>query len=724
MNNRYIAALVLFVLVFISFHVGMSYAARKPDVTSYDAELLQNAIGFNIKWQSEYPVTLIRISAGNKSQKFELDEYDDNIRDPRGYHGESSLVVDIDMLGFFDKYVSYIIQLEDDLGRKSRWVKGRIKVPRMIDRDHEEEEKDVLVKGYVDKSPAKRPGGMIERVLEVMERHDTTPYLHRIKVNHGPDRRISITAKANDDKGLKEIRIKILDMKGDIIDEQNFTDLGKVWEGTSKPVRLEPGNYTALVRAIDTGNNQKERREAFSIAAETGSLHVSITPPPEPLTPTATPEPIRTAQPVVPPPPAKEKKTKPAPLPEPPTPTATPEPIRTAQPVVPPPPAKEKKTKPAPPPEPSTPTATPEPIRTAQPVVPPPPAKEKKTKPAPPRVKPRVRLSSTAIKRGDTIHEYGSGFTPNGQVVMYFDCPDRRTVKVSTKADRGGAYDYTYTMPQNALTGTYYYYAKDVTTNLLSSKLRYTVSARFKNGDLLRAGIHYYIFNEGKAYHIPNPTTFEALGFDWNKYKSVSQGDISNIQGPPIPDTPWGGLIRAQSGDKGRVYLVWQGRHHIPDPATARDLRGPKWDSYINLGPTGKGNTWATAQVRAIPTKAGIKKSSDWSKPHPFVDGHCTDYIARKRKISWGGHAGLWLKNAKEWHKFNFYTDTGRKRPVPGSIMVTSESKHGHVAFVESVGESKFTVSDWNYCKSPCLYKKKIRTLDLGRVPYLKGFIY
>lgn len=67
--------------------------------------------------------------------------------------------------------------------------------------------------------------------------------------------------------------------------------------------------------------------------------------------------------------------------------------------------------------------------------------------------------------------------------------------------------------------------------------------------------------------------------------------------------------------------------------------------------------------------------------------------MASKIHVSWGGNAKAWLANAQAQGK------TITKKAVPGSIVVTTDSRFGHVALVESVNESGFTVSEMNYEK-------------------------
>ncbi|MEA3280352.1 MAG: hypothetical protein U9Q38_07115, partial [Thermodesulfobacteriota bacterium] len=274
--------LVKFILPFLAFlliYAVVSYAARRPDIISYDAELLQNAVSINVKWQSEYPVVLVKVFAGNKSKEVTLDEYDDNIKDAHGYHGETSLIVDTGPIGYSDKYVSYIIQIKDDLGRKSRQVSGRVKVQQAGDREHEYREGEHAVREYVDKPPEEQPVGMIDKVLKVMERHDTPPVLKPLKTTNYGRKGFAVFTEAIDDKGLKEIKIRILDKSGQVVGEQTLSDLGKVWQGTSRTFSVKPGTYKVVAQAVDTGGNTSPERTREIVIAEAGGfLTVSIVP--------------------------------------------------------------------------------------------------------------------------------------------------------------------------------------------------------------------------------------------------------------------------------------------------------------------------------------------------------------------------------------------------------------------------------------------------------------
>ncbi len=107
-------------------------------------------------------------------------------------------------------------------------------------------------------------------------------------------------------------------------------------------------------------------------------------------------------------------------------------------------------------------------------------------------------------------------------------------------------------------------------------------------------------------------------------------------------------------------------------------------------------------------------KESGAGAGHRFPYGYCTWYVAQRKYVPWGGNAGSWLSNARAYGKA-----TGRV-PKPGAIVVTGESRWGHVAVVESVKRSSFTISEMNYRG---FGKKSTRTLSTNsRV--VRGFIY
>jgi surface antigen len=103
------------------------------------------------------------------------------------------------------------------------------------------------------------------------------------------------------------------------------------------------------------------------------------------------------------------------------------------------------------------------------------------------------------------------------------------------------------------------------------------------------------------------------------------------------------------------------------------------------------------------------------SKGHRFPYGQCTWYVSTRFYVPWGGNAKAWLANA------GAYGYSTGKTPVPGSIVVTSESRfYGHVAFVESVTPSTITISEMNFVGWA---RKSIRVLDRNS-GVIRGYIY
>ncbi len=105
--------------------------------------------------------------------------------------------------------------------------------------------------------------------------------------------------------------------------------------------------------------------------------------------------------------------------------------------------------------------------------------------------------------------------------------------------------------------------------------------------------------------------------------------------------------------------------------------------------------------------------------PYPatgFPAGWCTWYVATKRNVTWRGDAGYWYYNAS--------AQGYPVGPTPkvGSIMVTWESWAGHVAYVESVPDGSWVVSEMNWIAFNVIDERTIKPGQLGGK--LVGFIY
>jgi len=237
-----------------------SYAREKPDIIQYDATYLEDAISVNVHWQSPNPVVMVKVSAGKEQKEIEVDEYD-NRRNPHGYSGEVTVVVDLEP-GVERKYVNYVIQLRDDIGQRSRQVIGKIKLAKEVSEAPPEE-------APLEEPPAEveqQPTDIVDKLIAVAERHDSAPFMNKVKITRISKGKVNFTSKASDDKGLREVIFRIYDKDGNMVKEQILTDLGTIWQGTTKTFTLADGNYKIIAQAVDTsGNTSREKITKFTI---------------------------------------------------------------------------------------------------------------------------------------------------------------------------------------------------------------------------------------------------------------------------------------------------------------------------------------------------------------------------------------------------------------------------------------------------------------------------
>lgn len=114
-------------------------------------------------------------------------------------------------------------------------------------------------------------------------------------------------------------------------------------------------------------------------------------------------------------------------------------------------------------------------------------------------------------------------------------------------------------------------------------------------------------------------------------------------------------------------------------------------------------------------TVGGYGGSVTAASGNRFPYGYCTWYVYNRRPVPWLGNAWEWFGNAQAagWR-------TGQT-PRAGGIMVTWESRWGHVAYVESVAaDGSWTVSEMNFVGWGIISSRTIRP---GGVPLI-GFIY
>lgn len=156
----------------------------------------------------------------------------------------------------------------------------------------------------------------------------------------------------------------------------------------------------------------------------------------------------------------------------------------------------------------------------------------------------------------------------------------------------------------------------------------------------------------------------------------------------------YNGLENAEDIDEGQMIIIPAGR--IPD--------APKPAVSLSKDPS-----------KVKPQGALKPKIVNNGTGHLFPWGYCTWYVATKLHIPWGGNAKNWLANAEA------YGAVISQTPAVGAIVVTTDNKrYGHVAYIESIDENGFTVSEMNYQKFG-----KINTRWINKNSrIIRGFIY
>ncbi len=183
---------------------------------------------------------------------------------------------------------------------------------------------------------------------------------------------------------------------------------------------------------------------------------------------------------------------------------------------------------------------------------------------------------------------------------------------------------------------------------------------KLKEGDLIRPGDVLKILPiSGVEHKVANKENIGAIA---KKYKAKSEDIIV------YNSLPASGEIKAGE------YLI------VPNgvmPAAPKPIK-PKAAAQNNH----EENVWVNP----------VGNSGDSAKSHKFPWGQCTNWVAQKRYIPWGGDAKRWLANAQA---YGFKTG---KTPAVGAIVVTTENaRYGHVAYVLAIGEDTITFSEMNY---------------------------
>ena len=320
MGNEMKRILPIACLIFVLIAVN-AFAGSKPEITKCDIHYSNNAINANIHWQSENPVTKVKIFTGPELKEIAVDEYD-NRRNPQGYSGEVSAVIPITTPG---EFVAYVVQVEDDLHQKSEQTVGKvaaitkldpmaaaqINVQQSIQIGQQQQATQIMpVIGApqvgtapmgtapMGTTPVQDPAAagtqmgvqqglqigiqtgaqpgqtttgspvadMVGQVVAAAAAVNLAPVIVEMVLNRPTANTINVKLKINDDKGLKEVKVKVLDANGGTVQEQTVTMTGKTWEGVSPDFALSAGTFKVVAQATDEGGAvSKDKSETFTI---------------------------------------------------------------------------------------------------------------------------------------------------------------------------------------------------------------------------------------------------------------------------------------------------------------------------------------------------------------------------------------------------------------------------------------------------------------------------
>ena len=319
MGNEMKRILPIACLIFVLIAVN-AFAGSKPEITKCDIHYSNNAINANIHWQSENPVTKVKIFTGPELKEIAVDEYD-NRRNPQGYAGEVSAVIPISTPG---EFVAYVVQVEDDLHQKSEQTVGKVAAITRTDpmaaqinvqqsiQIGQQQQATQIMPGIgappvgtatigttpMGTTPMQDPGAagtqmgvqqglqigiqtgaqpgqtttgspvadMVGQVVAAAAAVNLAPVIVEMVLNRPTANTINVKLKINDDKGLKEVKVKVLDANGGTVQEQTVTMTGKAWEGVSPDFALSAGTFKVVAQATDEGGAvSKDKSETFTI---------------------------------------------------------------------------------------------------------------------------------------------------------------------------------------------------------------------------------------------------------------------------------------------------------------------------------------------------------------------------------------------------------------------------------------------------------------------------
>ena len=225
-------------------------------------------------------------------------------------------------------------------------------------------------------------------------------------------------------------------------------------------------------------------------------------------------------------------------------------------------------------------------------------------------------------------------------------------------------------------------------------------------------GVTFLVYSG--SLHPVDPTTLAALGLQAAPSRTLSERALDILpEGADVPALANGSFIADAAGAR---YLAFDGLHAIPDDAT---FAANGWAGVAGFAPV----TVATvdeALLAIVPRGAPLAPAALAGDQRRFDWGYCTWWVAQRRAVPWNGDAVEWYANAQALGYAVGQT------PVPGAILVrrsASWTGYGHVAYVESVRGTEFTVSEMNV---NALGELTTATYDIAvrPPPGLLGFVY
>jgi hypothetical protein len=107
---------------------------------------------------------------------------------------------------------------------------------------------------------------MVGQVVAAAAAVNLAPVIVEMVLNRPTANTINVKLKINDDKGLKEVKVKVIDANGGTVQEQTVTMTGKTWEGVSPDFALSAGTFKVVAQATDEGGAvSKDKSETFTI---------------------------------------------------------------------------------------------------------------------------------------------------------------------------------------------------------------------------------------------------------------------------------------------------------------------------------------------------------------------------------------------------------------------------------------------------------------------------